>query len=101
MFAIIESGAKQYKVAKGDEIKVELLHKKDGSKVTFKPLFIWDGKKSMIGKPYVSGRSIEGKVLEAEVKARKIRIVKHKPKKRYRKTMGHRQRHTVVEITKV
>ena len=100
MFAIIESGSKQYKVTKGDKIEVELLHKKEGSKVTFKPLFIWDGKKAQIGKPYVSGKSVEGKVLEPKLKGEKIRIVKQKPKKRYRQVQGHRQKHTLVEITK-
>jgi len=69
--------------------------------VTFKPLFIWDGKKAQIGKPNVSGKSVEAKVLKAEDKAKKIRIVKQKPKKRYKKTMGHRQRYTVLEITKI
>ncbi|MFC1721359.1 50S ribosomal protein L21 [Patescibacteria group bacterium] len=101
MFSIIESGSKQYKIAKGDKIEVELLHKKDGSKVTFKPLFIWDGKKASIGKPYVSGKSVEGKVVQAELRGPKIRIVKQKPKKRYRRVQGHRQRHTMVEITKI
>ncbi len=101
MFAIIESGSKQYKVDKGDLIKVQLLHKKEKSKVTFKPLFIWDGKKSQIGKPYVTGESVEGKVVVSEEKAKKIRIVKQKPKKRYTRTMGHRQKYTVIEITKV
>jgi large subunit ribosomal protein L21 len=101
MFAIIESGSKQYKVAKGDIIKVELLHKKDGSKVTFKPLFLWDGKKATIGKPHVTGKSVEGKVLAGEEKGQKIRIVKQKPKKRYKLTRGHRQKYTVVEITKI
>lgn len=101
MFAIIESGSKQYKVDKGDLIKVELLHKKEGSKITFKPLFIWDGKRAVIGKPHVSGKSVEAKVLTVEQKAKKIRIVKQKPKKRYQKTMGHRQKYTVLEITKI
>ena len=100
MFAIIESGSRQYKVAKGDQIKVELLGKKEGSQVTFKPLFIWDGKKAQIGKPYVR-KNITGKILKEDAKARKIRIVKHKPKKRYRKVKGHRQRYTLVEITKI
>lgn len=101
MFAIIESGSKQYKVAKGDLIEVELLKKKSGSKVTFKPLFIWDGKKASIGKPYVSGKAVEAKVVDPEKKGEKIRIVKHKPKKRYRLTKGHRQKHSIIEITKL
>jgi len=101
MFAIIETGSKQYKVSKGDQIEVELLNKKVGSKVTFKPLFIWDGKKAHIGKPNVSGKSVEAKVIDPEKKGKKIRIVKQKPKKRYRKTLGHRQKYTVLEITKL
>lgn len=101
MFAIIESGSKQYKVAVGDIFKVELLHKKVGSQVTFPVLFIWDGKKAAIGKPYLTGKKVTAKVVATDVKDKKIRIVKQKPKKRYRLTMGHRQRHTLVEITKI
>lgn len=101
MFAIIESGSKQYKVAGGDIIKVELLHKKPGSQVTFPVLFFWDGKKAVVGKPHLTGKKVAGKVVATAVKDKKIRIVKQKPKKRYRLTKGHRQQHTLVEITKI
>jgi len=80
---------------------VELLHKKTGSQVTFPVLFAWDGKAAAVGKPHITGKKITAKVVAAEIKDKKIRIVKQKPKKRYRLTKGHRQRHTLVEITKI
>jgi large subunit ribosomal protein L21 len=101
MFAIIESGSKQYQVAVGDILKVELLHKKEGSQVTFPVLFMWDGSKASIGKPHVTGKKVTAKVLSSAIKDKKIRIVKQKAKKRYRLTKGHRQRHTLIEITKI
>ena len=102
MFAIIESGGKQYKVEKDDVVEVEKLGKKEGATVEFKALLVSDGKvKHDIGKPYLKGKKIEGKVIDPAKKGKKIRIVKFKAKKRYRRTMGHRQKHTVVEITQI
>ncbi len=99
-FSIIETGSKQYKVSKGDKLWVELLHEKDGAKLTFKPLFHWDGKTAQIGKPQLSGQAVEAKVV-GEVRGDKLRIVKKKAKKRYQRAMGHRQNYTVIEITKI
>lgn len=98
-FAIIETGSKQYKVSKGDKLWVELLHKKEGAKLSFKPLFYWDGKAAKIGKPQLSDHVVEAKVV-GEIRGEKLRIVKKKAKKRYQRAMGHRQNYTVIEILK-
>jgi large subunit ribosomal protein L21 len=99
-FAVIKTGGKQYKVSEGDVIEVEKLK---GKKVNFKEvLLVSDEKKSIkIGTPKVSKVKVEAKVVEPEVKAKKVTTVKFKPKKRYKKTVGHRQRYTKVKIEKI
>ena len=65
MFAVIESGGKQHKVAKGDSLKVELLSEKEGSKVEFnKVLMISDGKESKVGEPFLEKAKVTGKVIK-------------------------------------
>ena len=101
MFAIIESGGKQYLVSKGDKIQVEKLDGEAGNTVTFdKVLFVGDDKSHTLGKPVVEGKTVEGKILE-QGRGDKIRVFKYKAKSKYRKTQGHRQSYTEVEITKV
>ena len=96
--AIIETGGKQYRVAEGDVIFVEKLEAEEGASVTFdKVLAVIDGDASTFGAPYVSGASVAGKVVK-QGKGKKIRVYKMKPKKGYRKTQGHRQPYTKVEI---
>ena len=102
-FAIIETGAKQYKVQEGDRIQIELLdgEYKEGDKITFdKVVALDDGSKTDLGAPYLAGKTVEGKFLE-EIKGDKIRIQKFKSKSNYSKVTGHRQRYFVVEITKI
>ncbi|EKD49349.1 MAG: hypothetical protein ACD_63C00175G0002 [uncultured bacterium] len=102
MFAIIEVKGKQYKVEKGSKIQVELLHKKKGASVKFdKVLLVSDGKKVSIGTPYLKNKSVSGRIIQSEKKGKKIRIVKQKAKKRYKRTIGHRQKYTIMEVTKV
>ena len=96
--AIIETGGKQYRVAEGDVIFVEKLAAEEGAAVTFdKVLAVIDEETSSFGAPYVEGASVAGKVLK-QGKSKKIRVYKMKPKKGYRKTQGHRQPYTKVEI---
>ncbi len=98
MYAVIETGGKQYKVEKGDVIRVEKLGTEPGGKVTFdKVLAIStpDGLKT--GSPYVEGASVEA-VVTAVGKEKKVVIFKYKAKKDYRKKQGHRQCFTEVEI---
>ena len=102
MFAIFTTGGKQYKVSKGDTIRIEKLPEGEGETVIFPGVFLTaDEKKgTQIGKPYLEGVSVEGKVL-VQGKADKIRIVKFRAKKRSKSVQGHRQRFTDVEITAI
>ena len=96
--AIIVTGGKQYRVAEGDVIFVEKLGVEDGESVTFdKVLAIVDGENASFGKPTVAGATVTGKV-EKNGRGRKIRVYKMKPKKGYRRTQGHRQPYTKVQI---
>ena len=101
MYAIIESCGKQYKVAEGDVVFFEKLDVEEGKKVTFdKVILVSEGKKVEVGAPYVKGVKVEGKVL-ANGKAKKIIVYKYKAKKNERRTQGHRQPYTKVEITSI
>ena len=99
MYAIIETGGKQYRVENGDQIAVEKLGVEDGAKVVFdKVLVVGDGADIKVGAPYVDGVTVEGNAIETG-KGKKVIIFKYKAKKDYRKKQGHRQPYTLVEIT--
>lgn len=101
MFAIIETGGKQYKVEVGKKIQVEKLVGEAGSVVRFdKVLLRADERGIEIGVPYVSGVAVEAKVLAQGREKKKI-VFRYHSKTRYRKKKGHRQDFTMVEITKV
>jgi len=101
MYAIIESCGRQYKVSEGDVIYFEKLDTEEGKKVTFdKVILVSDDKKVEVGAPYVKGVKVEGKVV-SHGKGKKIIVYKYKPKKNYRRTQGHRQPYSKVEITKI
>lgn len=101
MYAIIESCGKQYKVSEGDVVFFEKLDTELGKKVTFKEVvLVSDDKKVEVGAPYVKGAKVEGKVVE-HGKGKKIIVYKYKAKKNYRRTQGHRQPYTKVQITKI
>ena len=101
MYAIVETGGKQYQVEEGRYVDVELLDGEKDSKVVFdKIVMIVNGKKSKVGQPYVSGASAEGKIVLHD-RAKKIIVYKQRPKKGYRKKQGHRQQFTRVMITKI
>ena len=101
MYAIIESCGRQYIVAEGDVVFFEKLDVEEGKKVTFdKVVLVSEDKKVEVGAPYVKGVKVEGKVV-ANGKGKKILVYKYKAKKNYRRTQGHRQPYTKVEITKI
>ena len=101
MYAIIETGGKQYKVQNGDQIKVEKLNAEAGSAVVFdKVLVAGEGADIKVGTPYLEGLTVEGEVVESG-KGDKVIIFKYKAKKDYRKKHGHRQPYTLVEIKAV
>ena len=101
MYAIVETGGKQYQVEEGRYVDIELLDGEKDSKVVFdKIVMIVNGKKSKVGQPYVSGASAEGKIV-LHGRAKKIIVYKQRPKKGYRKKQGHRQGYTRVMISKI
>ncbi len=101
MYAIIEACGKQYKVAEGDVVFFEKLDAEEGKKVKFENVILLsDDGKVEVGNPYVKGAKVEGKVV-SHGKAKKILVYKYKAKKNYRRTQGHRQPYTKVEITSV
>ncbi len=101
MLAIIETGGKQYLVNKGDKIKIEKLLGEAGSVVKFASvLFTSDDNNLQIGKPFINGAIVEGKVLK-QGRGKKIHVLKYKAKSKYRRKIGHRQHFTEIEITKV
>ena len=101
MYAVIETGGKQYKVSEGDVIFVEKLGAEEGESVTIdKVLIIGNDDKITVGTPAVDGASVEAKVLK-NGKAKKIYVFKMKRKKNERTKKGHRQPYTKVEITKI
>ena len=101
MYAIIETGGKQYKVQNGDQLRVEKLNAEAGSTVVFdKVLAAGEGSDIKVGTPYLEGLTVEAEVVESG-KGDKVIIFKYKSKKDYRKKQGHRQPYTLVEITSV
>ena len=101
MYAIVETGGKQYQVEEGRYLDVELLEGEKDSKIVFdKVVMIVNGKKSKVGQPYVTGASAEGTIM-LHGKDKKIIVFKQRPKKGYRKKQGHRQGFTRVMISKI
>jgi large subunit ribosomal protein L21 len=98
MYAVIKTGGKQYKVAPGDVLKVEKLEAKKGDTVEIKDVFmIADGDKVSVGKPNLSSASVTVEIM-GEVKGEKLIIFKHRRRKGYRNTNGHRQNYTTVKV---
>ena len=99
--AIIVTGGKQYRVAEGDVIFVEKLDVEAGETVKFdRVLAVIDEDKAVFGTPVVENAVVSGNVVK-NGKSKKIRVYKMKPTKGYRRTQGHRQPYTKVEITKI
>ncbi len=101
MYAIIESGGKQYKVAEGDVVKVELLPNEVNSAIELdKVIAIENEGQLSIGNPYVAGAKVSATVLE-HGKGKKVVVFRYKPKKNIRKKNGHRQPFTALKIEKI
>ena len=99
MYAIIENGSKQYKVAVGDIVKLEKLDAEVGASVEFNAIFVADGKSVKVGKD-AKAFKVAGEVLMQD-KAKKVIVFKYKAKKNIRKKQGHRQPFTAVKITEI
>ena len=101
MFAVIETGGKQYKVQEGDILFVEKLGAADGETVVFDKVYALSaGDKFTAGTPVVEGAKVTAKVVK-NGKAKKVVVLKYKSKKNEKKRIGHRQPFTKVQITKI
>lgn len=101
MFAVIQTGGKQYKVAEGEMVKVEKLDAVAGDKITLDQiLMIKDDQGTRIGDPLVQGAKITAEVLE-QGRGKKITVYKYKKRKNQRKKQGHRQAYTRILIEKI
>jgi len=100
-FAIIKTGGKQYKVAEGQKLKVEKIIQNQGDNFDFdQVLLITEDNSTKIGTPFISGAKVSSKILK-HGKGEKKLVFRYKSKTRYKKTKGHRQPFTEVEITKI
>ena len=101
MYAIIRTGGKQYRVQKGDVVRVERLAGKVGATVTLEDVLLVGGEgEPRVGTPRLEGASVVGTVVEQDRDA-KVRVFKYKRRKHYRRTRGHRQSYTAVRIDAV
>ena len=99
MYAVIKSGGKQYKVAEGDTIKVERLDADEGSKIDITDvLLVANGDEITVGSPLVKGASVSAEV-KTQGRGPKIKVIKFKRRKNYRRQAGHRQAYTELAIT--
>lgn len=100
MYAIIQTGGKQYRVEKGDVLEVELLGAESGA-IEFKEVLMFnDGEKAHIGVPYVPKVLVKGEII-GNIKGPKVISFKYKRRKNYRRKVGHRQKYSAVKITDI
>ena len=98
MYAVVNTGGKQYKVQKGETLRIEKIPGEVGSSVTFdKVLMVADGENIRVGQPVLENVAVLAKIVEQD-KAKKILIFKYKRRKRYRRKNGHRQPFTAIRI---
>ena len=98
MYAVIETGGKQYRVKTGDKLRLEKIHAEDGEQVTFdKVMLLGKDDGPVIGAPYIEGAAVTGKILE-HGKEDKVIVFRYHRKKNYRKFRGHRQQYTLIQI---
>ncbi len=100
MFAVIETGGKQYKVAEGDFVFVEKLNAEEGATVEFPVLAISSDDGLKVGSPVIEGAKVTANVVK-NGKAKKIYVMTYKPKKNEKRKLGHRQPYTKVQIAKI
>ena len=99
MYAVIQTGGKQYRVSQGDTLRIEKLGAEEGASVDLeKVLLVADGDDIKVGAPYVDGGKVTATV-KSHGRAKKVKIIKFKRRKQYLKRQGHRQWYTELEIT--
>jgi large subunit ribosomal protein L21 len=97
MYAILRTGGKQYKVSPGDVIRIEQVDGESGSTIEFNHVFAVRKDRLVVGSPLVENAKVRGTILR-NARAPKIRVLKYKRKKQYRRTLGHRQAFSEVLI---
>lgn len=97
MYAVIETGGKQYRVQKGERLCIEKLEAESGTQVSFPVLLLADGENVKVGKPTVAGATVTATV-EGIEKGEKLLVFKYRRRKGYRRKTGHRQQYTAVLI---
>ncbi|MBC7945816.1 MAG: 50S ribosomal protein L21 [Burkholderiales bacterium] len=101
MYAVIKSGGKQYRVVSGEKLKVETISQEVGAEIVLDQiLMVADGDKLSFGNPLVSGATIKATVI-SHGRGEKIKIFKMRRRKHYRKTQGHRQNYTEIQINSI
>ncbi|MFK5984192.1 MAG: 50S ribosomal protein L21 [Pseudomonadota bacterium] len=101
MYAVIKTGGKQYKVSEGEILKVEKINVEAGASIDLNEvLMVADGEDVKIGTPFLDGGKVSA-TIESHGRHKKIRIVKFKRRKHYRRQMGHRQDYTEIKIEKI
>ncbi|MEI6480830.1 MAG: 50S ribosomal protein L21 [Candidatus Saccharibacteria bacterium] len=98
--AVIATGGKQYLVTEGQTLEVELLND-DEKTASFVPLMVIDGDNVAVGTPEVTGSKVQAEIVEQQILGDKVLAIRYKAKKRVHKIHGHRQRSTVIKITKI
>ena len=99
MYAVFKTGGKQYRAAQGDKLKIEKLDAAEGDSIAFdEVLLVGEGDSVKVGAPLVSGGKVEARVL-AQARDKKVEVIKFRRRQNYRRTRGHRQPFTLVEIT--
>lgn len=99
--AVIEAGGKQYVVSDGSIFTTEIQKTAKDGKVTFdKVLLVDDGKSVTMGAPHIAGAKVTGEIV-AEGRAKKVTVLRYRPKSRWKKTKGHRQPFVKVRVTKL
>jgi large subunit ribosomal protein L21 len=100
MYAIVEISKRLYKIENGTKLCIDRLQAKEGDKLKFDTVTLYrTDNEVLIGKPYIKGIHVEGKVLEPLIKGEKLVVFKYKQKANYRRKTGHRQKYTAIQIT--
>jgi large subunit ribosomal protein L21 len=98
--AVITTGGKQYLVAEGETLDIELL-KGDATEHNFDALMVIDGNKVTVGTPFIDKVKVTAEVVAADVQADKVTSIRYKAKKRVHTVRGHRQHHTTIKVAKI
>lgn len=101
MYAVVESGGKQYRVAPGQRVRVDHMEGEKGSEVSLdRVLMLVDGENIVVGQPYVGGAAVDARIIEQH-RTRKIVVFRYAKRKRRRVKNGHRQQYTALRIGEI